>query len=122
MLLVWHFQRFFDHVNARILKDFLKASHELIAVLHEDDKTELRASMDALEERWKELQFHAPVRLLKLEFQAPEMEFLQLLAKAEQTLSDEEKALEEKANVKEILRTHQVRRQPTSRRYSARIR
>lgn len=56
---------------------------------------------------FQDLQKHAPVRLLKLEFQLPEVEFLQLLSAAESQLSDEEQALDEKQNVKEILRKHQ---------------
>ena len=49
------------------------------------------------------------MRLMKLEFQGPEMEFLQKLNLAEQTLTEEETALQDKANVKEILRKHKVR-------------
>ena len=48
------------------------------------------------------------MRLMKLEFQGPEMEFLQKLNLAEQTLTEEETALQDKANVKEILRKHKV--------------
>ena len=57
----------------------------------------------------QEIQFLAPMRLMKLEFQGPEMDFLKLLAKAEQTLSEADAALAEKANVKDILRKHKVR-------------
>ena len=56
----------------------------------------------------QDLQRHAPVRLMKLEFQLPEVEYLQLLSTAETQLSDEEQALDEKQNVKEILRKHQA--------------
>ena len=103
-----YMQKFFENVNPRFFKDFVAASDELVQVLHDDDKTELQESLRALQERWHEIHAHAPVRLVKLNFQAPEVDFLQLLSRAEQALSDEEAALQEKASVKDILSAHQV--------------
>ena len=51
---------------------------------------------------------HAPIRLVKLEFQLPEETFLQNIELAEKTLNQQRQALAEKGNIKEILRKHKV--------------
>ena len=50
----------------------------------------------------------APVHLVELEFRLPEETFLQNVEVAEKTLEHQREQLKNKANIKDILRKHQV--------------
>lgn len=56
----------------------------------------------------QELSKGAPVRLVQLEFKAAEEKLVENLNEAEMTLAQQRQALENKANVKDILRKHKV--------------
>ena len=50
----------------------------------------------------------APLRLLMLEFQSPEEKFLQNVDIATEAIVQQQQAIEDKANIKDILRKHKV--------------
>ena len=56
----------------------------------------------------QELLGAAPLHLQRLLFQGPETTFLENVDIAEKTLEQQRQALEQKANVKDILRKHKV--------------
>ncbi|KAK6181528.1 hypothetical protein SNE40_009363 [Patella caerulea] len=99
-------KRFFDRADDKLLNEYLSIGKQLLQELDGQDKAQLQKNLDEIEVRYKNVLYHAPLRLLHLEFSLPESKFCQNMDMAETALKQHEEQLRSQVNVKEALLKH----------------
>ena len=99
---------FFDRVDKRQMADYEATAKEILNQLAAEDKRQLSHSQSSLKERWDHVMYHAPIKLLKLEFAVPEDKFEAAILKAEEALQQQQEQIKKNQNVKEALARHRV--------------
>ncbi|XP_041351119.1 nesprin-1-like [Gigantopelta aegis] len=97
---------FFDRVDQRILDNYLTVGQEILQLLPEGDKANLKRDMANLQARWKNIHYNAPMKQLKLEFALPEDKFLATVMNAEKIIREHQEKLSRRENVKDALMKH----------------
>jgi len=90
---VEYHKNFFGKVNEKWVQDLVKAGQDLKNVLPVDQQLPIAKTVEALQNRWKEVLNFAPLHLMRLEFRLDEASFLQYLKEIEMEISSEQQAL-----------------------------
>lgn len=86
-------KNFFGKVNEKWIQDLVKAGQDLQNTLPADQQLPIANTVEALQNRWREVLTFAPLHLMKLEFRLDEASFLQYLKDIEMEISSEQQAL-----------------------------
>ncbi|GFO48198.1 nesprin-1, partial [Plakobranchus ocellatus] len=97
---------FFDRKDKRLMTDYETSAKEILKQLEPSDSKMLAQTLDHLKERWDHVLYHAPMKLLKLEFAVPEDKFEQAMEKAEVELRQQQDQIRRNQGVKEALLKH----------------
>ncbi|XP_029680499.1 nesprin-1 isoform X2 [Formica exsecta] len=86
-------KNFFGKVNEKWIQDLVNAGQDLQNTLPADQQLPIANTVEALQNRWREVLTFAPLHLMKLEFRLDEASFLQYLKEIEMEISSEQQAL-----------------------------
>lgn len=90
---VEYHKNFFGKVNEKWIQDLVKAGQDLRNVLPVEQEVSIASTVEALQNRWREVLMFAPLHLMRLEFRLDEASFLQYLKEIEVEISAEQQAL-----------------------------
>ncbi|XP_071567068.1 muscle-specific protein 300 kDa isoform X8 [Temnothorax nylanderi] len=90
---VEYHKNFFGKVKEKWIQDLVKAGQDLRNVLPVDQQLSIANTVEALQNRWREVLTFAPLHLMRLEFRLDEASFLQYLKEIEMEISSEQQAL-----------------------------
>lgn len=90
---VEYHKNFFGKVNEKWIQDLVKAGQDLRNALPVDQQLSIANTVEALQNRWREVLTFAPLHLMRLEFRLDEASFLQYLKEIEMEISSEQQAL-----------------------------
>ncbi|EZA53954.1 Nesprin-1 [Ooceraea biroi] len=90
---VEYHKNFFGKVNEKWIQDLVKAGQDLRNALPADQQLPITNTVEALQNRWREVLTFAPLHLMRLEFRLDEASFLQYLKEIEVEISSEQQAL-----------------------------
>ncbi|XP_020291842.1 nesprin-1 isoform X3 [Pseudomyrmex gracilis] len=90
---VEHHKNFFGKVNEKWIQDLVKAGQDLRNILPADQQLPIANTVEALQNRWKEVLIFAPLHLMRLEFRLDEASFYQYLKEIEMEINSEQQAL-----------------------------
>ncbi|XP_014483634.1 PREDICTED: nesprin-1 isoform X6 [Dinoponera quadriceps] len=90
---VEYHKNFFGKVNEKWIQDLVKAGQDLRNALPVEQQLSIAGTVEALQNRWKEVLTFAPLHLMRLEFRLDEASFLQYLKEIEMEISSEQQAL-----------------------------
>ncbi|GFR66525.1 nesprin-1, partial [Elysia marginata] len=97
---------FFDRMDKRLMSDYESSANEILRQLEPEDSKLLAQTLDHLKERWEHVLYHAPMKLLKLQFAVPEDKFETSMEKAEVELKQQQDQIRRNHGVKEALLKH----------------
>ncbi|CAF1053347.1 unnamed protein product [Adineta ricciae] len=107
--LIQKHKNFFQIIDDEILHGFIKSGRELLHIRDESEQKEIQFLMDTLESRWNSIVCHAPIRLLRLQYERLESIIVKELKQAEDELNEELKQMERHMDTSDILRRHNER-------------
>ncbi|UJR08743.1 hypothetical protein I4U23_013000 [Adineta vaga] len=107
--LIQKHKNFFQIIDDEILHGFIKSGRELLHIRDESEQKEIQYLMDTLESRWNSIVCHAPIRLLRLQYERLENTIVKELKQAEDELNEEMKQMERQLDISDILRRHNER-------------
>jgi nesprin-1 len=90
---VEYHKNFFGKVNEKWIQDLVKAGQDLRNALPTDQQLPIANTVEALQNRWREVLTFAPLHLMRLEFRLDEASFLQYLKEIEIEINSEQQAL-----------------------------
>ncbi|XP_008555407.1 muscle-specific protein 300 kDa isoform X6 [Microplitis demolitor] len=94
---------FFSKVNERLIQDLINAGQDLRNTLPVEQQTPIIETVDALQQRWKDVMTFAPLHLMRLEFRLDEAAFMQYLKEIEAEVNSEQQSLIKNEDVESII-------------------
>lgn len=96
-------KNFFQSVNERWIHDLVQSAQDLCNCLPKDQHAPILASVNQLQNKWKEILSFAPLHLMRLEFRLDETTFNYYVKEIEKEINNEHLAYSKQENVESII-------------------
>ncbi|KAJ8930094.1 hypothetical protein NQ314_017138, partial [Rhamnusium bicolor] len=96
-------KNFFQSVNERWIHDLVQSAQDLCNCLPKDQHAPVLASVNQLQNKWKEILSFAPLHLMRLEFRLDETTFNYYIKEIEKEINNEHLAFSRQENVESII-------------------